>query len=89
MLRMVIRVSPTLRPTLGAITDRLLTETGLDYSHASIVRGLVVVGLLAVERASQIAPMFVGVRMPGVGRKARAGPCRARETCHREARPSS
>lgn len=37
LARMVIRVLPTLRPTLGAIADRLLTETGLDYSHAAIV----------------------------------------------------
>ena len=69
LFRMVIRVSPNLRPTLGVIADRLLTETGLDYSHASIVRGLVVVGLLAVERASHLAPLFAGVRIPRGRRK--------------------
>lgn len=63
MFRMVIRVSPNLRPTLGTIADRLLTKTGLDYSHASIVRGLVALGLVAVERAPHLAPLFVGVRI--------------------------
>ena len=71
LFRMVIRVSPTLRPTLGAIADRLLTETGLDYSHASIVRGLVAVGLVAVEGAPRLAPLFAGVRIPR-GKKRRS-----------------
>lgn len=71
--RMVIRVSPTLRPTLGVIADRLLTETGLDYSHASIVRGLVAVGLVAVEKAPHLAPLFVGVR---IARGRKKGPRR-------------
>jgi hypothetical protein len=70
---MVIRVSPTLRPTLGVIADRLLTETGLDYSHASIVRGLVAVGLVAVEKAPHLAPLFVGVR---IARGRKKGPRR-------------
>lgn len=74
LARMVIRVSPTLRPTLGTIAERLLMETGLDYSHAAIVRGLVAVGLLVVGRAPHLAPLFVGVR---IARGRKKGPRRS------------
>lgn len=63
LFRMVIRVSPTLRPTLGSIADRLLTETGLDYSHSAIVRALIAIGLLTVADAPHLAPLFMGTRI--------------------------
>lgn len=68
LARMIVRVDPKLNIVLAAIAGRLFQETRLEHSHAAIVRGLVAIGLASIAGASDLAPLFVGVRIPR-GRK--------------------
>jgi hypothetical protein len=70
---MVIRVPRDLSETLTTIAGRLFDETEHVYSLASVVRGLVALGLVAVEKAPHLAPLFVGVR---IARGRKKGPRR-------------
>lgn len=63
LCRMVLRVDRNLRETLVTIAARLLSETGLSYSCAAIVRGLIDLGLASLADASSLAPLFVGARV--------------------------
>jgi hypothetical protein len=60
---MVVRVDAGLNGTLTIIAARLFNETRLEYSLASIVRGLIAIGLRAVTDAPTLAPLFVGMRV--------------------------
>lgn len=71
LARMIVRVDPELNVALAAIAGRLFQETQLEHSHAAIVRGLVAIGLASIAGAPDLAPLFVGVRIPR-GRKAGA-----------------
>ncbi|MEP7125050.1 MAG: hypothetical protein ABJE95_29240 [Byssovorax sp.] len=68
LARMVVRVDPELNGALTAIAGRLFNETRLEHSHSAIVRGLVTIGLASIAGAPDLAPLFVGVRIPR-GRK--------------------
>jgi hypothetical protein len=65
---MGVRVDPELNVALAALAGRLLEETQLEHSHAAIVRGLVAIGLASIAGVPDLAPLFVGVRIPR-GRK--------------------
>lgn len=69
LARMIVRVDPELNTTLVDLAARLLEETRVEHSHASIIRGLVALGLASITDAVTLAPSFVGVRVPR-GRKA-------------------
>ena len=75
LARMVVRVDAGLNDTLTTLAARLFNETRLEYSLASIVRGLIAIGLRAVSDAPRLAPHFVGVRIAR-GRKKGARPRR-------------
>jgi hypothetical protein len=60
---MVLRVDRDLLVQLDVISDRLLMETAYDHPRAAVVRGLVVLGLVAVEGAPHLASLFAGVRI--------------------------
>jgi hypothetical protein len=70
LARLVVRVPIDLGATLDGIAGRLFEETRIEYSHASIVRGLIRMGLTTVTVAGDdgLAPLFAGVRVPR-GRK--------------------
>lgn len=61
--RAVVRIPPELLGDLATIAERLFTETGLDYSGAAIVRGLLVIGLAALDGREHLAPAFIGARI--------------------------
>ena len=62
--RAAIRVPEELLGEIAIVADRLHEETGLEHSAAAVVRGLLVLGLGAIAGREQIAPAFVGVRVP-------------------------
>jgi hypothetical protein len=68
LVRMVIRVSPELQEELITISERLYDETRLEYSYASIIRGLISLGLAAIVGKKTLALDFAGARVPR-GRK--------------------
>lgn len=63
LARMVIRVDAGLHETLTTLAARLFNETRHDYSLASMVRGLIAIGLIAVADVPHLAPMFAGSRL--------------------------
>ena len=67
---MVLRIDMDLRGQLDAIGERLFMETAYGHSRAAVVRGLLALGLVVVEGAPDLAPLFAGVRIPR-GRKRR------------------
>ena len=68
LVRMVLRVSPTLQEDLLAIGERLFDETRLEYSFAAIIRGLISLGLASIAGKASLAVEFAGARVPR-GRK--------------------
>lgn len=68
LARLVVRVPIDLGATLDGVVARLFEETQLDYSRASIVRGLIRMGLATVMGNDVLAPLFAGTRIPR-GRK--------------------
>jgi hypothetical protein len=84
LARMVLRVPRDLDDTLSTIAERLFSETQLVYSHAAIFRGLIALGLLAVNDAPYLAGLFVGSRLKR-GRK--RGERRAKHTADLELEP--
>jgi hypothetical protein len=70
---MVLRVDPALRGKLKGIADRIFAETAHDYSYSAIVRGLIALGLAAIEGREVLAPLFEGMRIAR-GRKKRVDP---------------
>lgn len=63
LARMVLRIDQGRLAALSDLAARLLEETRHEYSLASIVRGLISLGLLTVADASALAPLFVGSRI--------------------------
>lgn len=61
--KMIVRVHPELPARLLTMQERLFQETLHEYSNAAIVRGLINLGLIQVEGAPNLAPLFVGARV--------------------------
>ena len=77
LLRLIVRVDPSLNEVLARIAERLFSETRFEYSRAAIFRGLTTLGLAAVADAPRLATLFVGARLkrgrkPGVRAASRA-----------------
>jgi len=68
LVRMVLRVAPELQEDLITLGERLFDETRLEYSYAAIIRGLIALGLAAIEGKASLAVEFAGARVPR-GRK--------------------
>ncbi|MFS8070109.1 MAG: hypothetical protein ACMG6S_27405 [Byssovorax sp.] len=68
LVRMVLRVPPELQEDLISLGERLFDETRLEYSYAAIIRGLIALGLAAIEGKASLAVEFAGARVPR-GRK--------------------
>ena len=77
LVRMVIRVDAGLNNNLTTIAARLFNETRLEYTLASVTRGLIALGLRAVAEAPVLAPLFVGARIPRGRKKGTRFPPRA------------
>lgn len=71
LARMVIRVDRNLGETLTDIAGRLFDETNLNHPLATVVRGLIGIGLTTVARTEVIAPLLVGVLIPRRRKKRR------------------
>jgi len=63
LLRLIVRVDPSLNEVLARIAERLFSETRFEYSRAAIFRGLITLGLAAVADAPRLAPVFAGARL--------------------------
>lgn len=63
LARLVIRVDRNLGVQLDVIANQLFMETAYDHSRAAVVRGLVALGLVVVEGAPHLAPLFANVRI--------------------------
>jgi hypothetical protein len=63
LLRLIVRVDPSLHEVLARIAKRLFSETRFEYSRAAIFRGLIAIGLAAVADTPRLAPLFVGARL--------------------------
>ncbi|MFS8070040.1 MAG: hypothetical protein ACMG6S_27055, partial [Byssovorax sp.] len=68
LVRLVLRVAPDLQEDLISISERLYDETGLEYSDAAILRGLIALGVTSLVGKKSLAVDFVGTRVPR-GRK--------------------
>jgi hypothetical protein len=77
LARQVLRLDPSLNDTLATIAARLFNETRLEYPLASVIRGLIALGLLAIAEAPLLAPLFVGARVPRGRKKGTRFPPRA------------
>ena len=77
LARLVMRVDPSLNDTIATIAARLFNETRLEYPLASVIRGLIALGLLTIAEAPLLAPLFVGARVPRGRKKGTRFPPRA------------
>ena len=61
--RTVVRVGPELYDVVTGLCARLHAETGTKYTRASVLRGVITLGLATVNAADTLAPLFVGARV--------------------------
>lgn len=64
LVRKIMKVHPAMYDELVEIAARLKEETGVEYSVAAVVRGLLTIAITRLTIEEKLAPWFAGARVP-------------------------